>query len=125
MLLGGMHDPIAFTGLGLQSGPIQDVQLPSPDFDQPFVAQFASGQGDRFPANAQGVCNFLVGNLKRVPLGLVQGVHDPANDLLFISVFDAADGGHGDLQNHLSCGGHPDFQEPAVLRQFGLEHAQR
>jgi hypothetical protein len=65
-----------------------------------------------------------MGDLQGMPLGLVQGVHEPADELLLVAVFAAADGGHGDLQDHLPRGRHPDFQEGPVLGQFRLENAQ-
>ncbi len=68
MLRGRVHHPIALAGSGLQFGAIQNFQLPPGDFDQAFLAQFASGQCDRFAPNAQRVGNFLVGYLKGVPL---------------------------------------------------------
>ena len=90
MLQCWIHDPIALARPCLQLLSVQDVQLASRDFDQAVLAEFSSGQGDRFTAHAQNVCNFLVCDLQDMPLGLVQCVHEPANDLLLVAVFAAA-----------------------------------
>mgnify|MGYP006205631387 CR=1 FL=1 len=124
MRVGRIHESVAITSTRLQQWPIEHPQLASGDFDQTFLAQFAGRQCDRFAAYAQNVCDFLVGDLETLPFGFVQRVHDPAHNLLFVAVLAAAHSGHGNLQNHLPCGGHPDFQKCAVLRQFGLEDGQ-